>query len=517
MHKNKFLEGALYLSLAGVISKVLSAMYRVPLQNLTGDLGFYTYQQIYPLIGIVMILGLYGFPQAISKLIAEATPSEKSQLRRPIFLSLYLINGSLALLFLLFSGPFARLMADESLVLAYRFLSLVFLLLPLLSYLRGKAQGEASMIPTAVSQVAEQITRVVIIVVSAYLIFMDKLPLASIGLFAVYASIFSMLIAIIILWLISLGKKKKRVQQGKSYKFKYVFKNILFLGLLGASTHMILLWLQVVDVFSIVPSLLKTEMNLDQARALKGIFDRGQPLIQFGVVIGSSFALALIPSVVKTKQIKTNAVTEALTFGFYLAGAATVGLFILMPEVNKLLFMDTSGTLSLRLLALSIFFTTLTITLGTVIQTAYSMLVVTGYLFITVAIKYILNLWLVVQFGIVGSALATVLSLAILTLLLMYKLKQYMPQHRFFKQINYQAFILGLSLMTVVLFSLKWWLTPVDFSRYLLAITIFFLIFIGIIIYLAVLLKYRVFSMKQLQVLPLGEKLIVLMEKFEKK
>src|SRR5699024_771390 len=123
-------EGALYLSLAGVISKVLSAMYRVPLQNLTGDVGFYTYQQIYPLIGIVMVLGLYGFPQAISKLIAEVSPNHRGQLKGPIFLSLYLINGTLAMIFLFLAEPFAKLMADESLVLAYRFLALVFLILP---------------------------------------------------------------------------------------------------------------------------------------------------------------------------------------------------------------------------------------------------------------------------------------------------------------------------------------------------------------------------------------------------
>src|SRR5690625_3214637 len=67
----KLMKGALLLTLAWIISKVLSAGYRIPLQNLTGDIGFYIYQQVYPLLGMAMVLGLYGFPSAISKLTVD--------------------------------------------------------------------------------------------------------------------------------------------------------------------------------------------------------------------------------------------------------------------------------------------------------------------------------------------------------------------------------------------------------------------------------------------------------------
>lgn len=65
------MKGALLLTLAGLAGKVLSAGYRIPLQNLTGDVGFYIYQQVYPFLGIVTILSLYGFPSAISQITAE--------------------------------------------------------------------------------------------------------------------------------------------------------------------------------------------------------------------------------------------------------------------------------------------------------------------------------------------------------------------------------------------------------------------------------------------------------------
>ena len=71
------LKGAFILSVAALIVKVLSAAYRIPYQNMVGDIGFYIYQQVYPFYGIVLTLATLGFPIIISKLIAEQEFSKK--------------------------------------------------------------------------------------------------------------------------------------------------------------------------------------------------------------------------------------------------------------------------------------------------------------------------------------------------------------------------------------------------------------------------------------------------------
>ncbi|ARW19095.1 putative membrane protein YabM [Pediococcus pentosaceus] len=73
----KVMRGALILSIASIVAKILSAVYRVPLQNLVGNTGFYVYQQIYPIYGIGMTFALNGFPIFISKIIAEEPEEEK--------------------------------------------------------------------------------------------------------------------------------------------------------------------------------------------------------------------------------------------------------------------------------------------------------------------------------------------------------------------------------------------------------------------------------------------------------
>src|SRR5699024_4081385 len=154
---------------------------------------------------------------------------------------------------------------------------------------------------------------------------------------------------------------------------------------------MILLVLQLADVFTLVPSLLKGGFAPLTAMESKGIFDRGQPLIQVGAVIGSSFALALVPSVVHGTKDNAQTIREGLQFGFYLAGAAALGLILLMPEVNRLLFKTADGTMSLRILMLAVVLTALLITVASILQNMGYVYLVACCIILAVAVKWLFN------------------------------------------------------------------------------------------------------------------------------
>src|SRR5699024_9158044 len=114
--------------------------------------------------------------------------------------------------------------------------------------------------------------------------------------------------------------------------WKYYITTCLTLGVVASANHMILLLMQMVDMLTLVPNLLTSGLSSIEAMEAKGIFDRGQPLIQFGVVFGSSFALALIPNVVR-KQAKdvyeqSESIRDALLFSCYLASGSTAVLFV---------------------------------------------------------------------------------------------------------------------------------------------------------------------------------------------
>lgn len=75
-------QGAFVLSLAGILSKILSAVYRVPFQNIVGDVGFYIFQQVYPMIGISVMLATSGFPVIISKLLNDYGSANRAKILR---------------------------------------------------------------------------------------------------------------------------------------------------------------------------------------------------------------------------------------------------------------------------------------------------------------------------------------------------------------------------------------------------------------------------------------------------
>ena len=172
--KVKVWEGAFILTIAGLLTKILSAGYRIPYQNIVGDIGFYIYQQIYPLYGIALVLSTTGFPVVISKMIAEKYEQRDFYtVEKIIWISmmlLVLIGFSGFIILYKGSTYIAILMGDQELEILIKVISFSFLLLPFISISRGYYQGKRTMIPTAISQISEQVIRVITILLLSFLL-----------------------------------------------------------------------------------------------------------------------------------------------------------------------------------------------------------------------------------------------------------------------------------------------------------------------------------------------------------
>ncbi|WP_339060690.1 oligosaccharide flippase family protein [Tepidibacillus marianensis] len=171
-HKQTFFEGVAILGFTAFLSKLLGAIYRIPYQNIAGDMGLGIYNKVYPLYSIVLILATAGFPVAISKIVAEqAVEGNHQEAKRVLKVSIYLLSLSgLALFLLLFFGSkmIAKLMGNPQLSLAIQSVSFALLIVPTMAAIRGYFQGYQNMVPTAFSQMAEQMIRVFTILLLAY-------------------------------------------------------------------------------------------------------------------------------------------------------------------------------------------------------------------------------------------------------------------------------------------------------------------------------------------------------------
>src|SRR5699024_8814389 len=167
---SRAIKGTWILTIASLFSELLSAIYRIPLQNIVGDRGYFIYQQVYPIYGIFSVLALSGLPVIISKIFAQQISSgAKNKLFKNGFLVLLVLSLLITTFLWGTSKKLAVFMGDPNLYQEVRAVSLTFLLIPFEAIFRGYFQSELIMEPSAISQISEQLVRIIVIIGAAIL------------------------------------------------------------------------------------------------------------------------------------------------------------------------------------------------------------------------------------------------------------------------------------------------------------------------------------------------------------
>lgn len=169
-----FLAGALIISAGGFISKVLGAIYRIPLTNILGGEGMGIYQMVYPLYCILLTVSASGIPTGISRLISSGAGEGAERQAFRLYGAIGLIG---ALIMFVLSEPLAAIQGEPAISLCCKLLSPSVFFVSMLSVVRGYFQGRGNMFPTAATEICEQAVKVAIGVALSYL-FRDNMPLA---------------------------------------------------------------------------------------------------------------------------------------------------------------------------------------------------------------------------------------------------------------------------------------------------------------------------------------------------
>lgn len=174
MKKQSFIKGAVIISAGGFISKILGAVYRIPLTDFLGGRGMGIYQMVYPLYCILLTVSASGIPTGIARLVSAGGNNgvEREAFR---FYGAVGVIGSLIMFVL--SEPLAALQGEEAVALCCKMLCPSVFFVSVLSVARGYFQGRGNMYPTAVSEVSEQLIKVAVGCLFAY-IFRENLAFA---------------------------------------------------------------------------------------------------------------------------------------------------------------------------------------------------------------------------------------------------------------------------------------------------------------------------------------------------
>ncbi len=416
------MHGALLLTVATFIVKVLSVMYRVPFQNMVGDAGFYMYQQVYPFVGIFVAWTSYGYSVALSKWLAESGHEIEREKRTQ--LGLIYVTVLMVIVFLsLYSNAtyLAQAMGDEALAPLLQTSSWLALIVPLLATMKGSFQARGQFRPIAYANVTEQIVRVIVILGGAYFVVQTSRPLYEAAQFALFGSVIGAIVGTVLLLRFAQFFKRRRLSLGEVMTS---MKKLTIYSMSFSLSALLLLLFQLVDSFTIVNRLVAQGVSFSEAIVEKGIFDRGHPFVQVGLLVATTLSLALVPLVARKEatEKERNDTRRYVIFAFQIAVAfglaATLGLMIVLNDLNVFLFKENVGYVPLLLFVGQIFWLSLLLPMTAILQGR-------GYLLIPFLI-YVVGLlvkgstasFFITRWQTSGAALGSHASLFVMTILL---------------------------------------------------------------------------------------------------
>lgn len=169
---NDFLKQGTLLAAASIIVRMIGLVYRIPMANTLGEEGNGIYNVAFNIYSLALIISSYSLPLAVSKMVAARTARKEYKNAYRYFTAALkfatvsgLVVGSAVYIF---AGGLADLFETPSAKYALQILAPTIFVVALLGVFRGFFQGNSTMIPTAVSQIFEQIINAIVSVAAAY-------------------------------------------------------------------------------------------------------------------------------------------------------------------------------------------------------------------------------------------------------------------------------------------------------------------------------------------------------------
>lgn len=294
--KSGFLKGAAIIAAGGFLAKIIGALYRIPLTNLIGGHGIGLYQMVYPTYCLLLTVSATGIPSSIAKLTAEKIG--KKQSTAPLFktaMRLFLIIGLVGTVFMAALAPLLSRAQDSTEILnGYFALAPSVLLVSAISVFRGYFQGRNDMLPTALSEVSEQVVKVAFGLLFAYLYRSNVVKAVTFLLLAVSISeLFALLL------MIFLFRRTPAPVESENHGGKVTAKTVLRLSI-PVTFSAILLPLSA--LFDSVLAVRLMSAYATDAVALYGLFSGGAvTVINLPVSVCYGIAAASVPAVAEAK------------------------------------------------------------------------------------------------------------------------------------------------------------------------------------------------------------------------
>ena len=434
-----FIKGAAILGVAGALVKILGAIYRIPLSNIIMDEGIGYYQTAYPFYILLLTLSTAGIPVAIAKLVSEKRALGDYRNAQKIFkvalVGLFFGGVVTSLIVALGSRKIVEYLGNPNAYYALVALVPALFFVPIMGAFRGFFQGRQSMVPTALSQVIEQLFRIVTGLGLTYLLLGYGIPIAAGGAsFGGSTGAIAGTAVIMFIYFKHRKTLKDEIELSEikvEYPVKRIVRDLLMIAVPITMGSAISPTMDTIDAALVLRRLQHIGYSVDMANRLYGhLKGMAQTLINLPQVFSMAIAMSLVPAISDAKARKAKGevvdlITSGIRITLLIGLPAAFGLFVLAEPIIALLYYNNTaeaissiGTL-LSYLAFGVIFLTLVQTLTAMIQGLGKPFVPVKNLLIGAIAKIILTFVLtgIPAINIKGAAISTVTAYGVAALL----------------------------------------------------------------------------------------------------
>ncbi|MGN0392761.1 MAG: polysaccharide biosynthesis protein, partial [Bariatricus sp.] len=367
-----FLAQGIILASAGIITKIIGFIYRIPMLNFMGLDGQGYYDIAFQVYTIALTISSYSLPLAVSKLVSArmAKGERKNAYRvfKAAMLFAFVAGGLITLVVLLGADTIAtNIMGAKLSSYALKVLAPGLLIVSIMGVLRGYFQGLGTMIPTALSQILEQIVNAVVSVVGAAMLLKYGESVAKTQgnelLAAAYSAAGGTLgtVAGALMGLVFLGfsycayksiqKKQLRMDRSKHTEdYKTIFKLLLL------TIAPVILSTTVYNLSNVVDSAMfnkiMTAQGFSEKECVTLLGKLGQYYTLFNVPLAVANALgsSMIPGLVRAyesheRKLVHNRIYMAARYTMLIAIPSAVGFFVLGEPIMNFIWPSVDNSM----------------------------------------------------------------------------------------------------------------------------------------------------------------------------
>lgn len=358
MKKNNpmIIQGAI-LAAAGILTKIIGFIYRIPMANLLGEEGNGIYSVSFGIYNVALTLSSYSFPLAVSKLVSTRLAKKEQKNAFSAFTTALILSvvAGLCSFSLLFFGAdvLEALYRTEGLAYPLRVLAPTTFAVALLGVFRGYFQGHSNMVPTALSQIFEQIVNAIVSIVATYSalnIFEGDENIRALGAsgatVGTLAGAMTALIFIILTFTSRLSYTRKKMEndvfpdEKRSRIIREMFSTMLPI-IISQTIYQISF---TVDDLLFSNTLHAKGFTGAEISSLQGVFNtQFTQLINIPIAIATAMAASALPEIVrlsvqKKKAERRDKIQTVLKINMAIAIPCAVGLAVFALPIVTLLF-----------------------------------------------------------------------------------------------------------------------------------------------------------------------------------